>query len=121
MCVKMIIDDLPYAYDPQRNFLEQAKRCSKVIVEYAPGDEQISHFLQEIQKCVKNGTLLALDVKVNYGNYLEGFKTKKEINHAMSDICLNEVVKLMALSQHAADNKLEEISSICLNREVNGK
>ena len=121
MCVKMIIDNLPYAYDPQGNFLEQAKRCSEVIVEYLPNDEQIKHFLQEVQKCAKNGTNLNFAVKVNYGHYLSGFKTKKEIKRALSDISLNEVVKLMALSQHGAEKTLEELSLMCLNREVNGK
>lgn len=121
MCIKMIIDDLPYAYDPDRNFLEQAKRCSEVIVEYAPDDEQIVSFLKEIQTCVKNGTNLNLNVRVNYGQYLAGFKTKKEIKQALSDINLNEIVKLMTISQHGAEKTLEELSSICLNREMNGK
>lgn len=121
MCVRMVRDNIPCSYDPQGDFLEQTKNCTEVLVQYTPGDDMIKKFLQEVQKCAKNGTELALNVKVNYGDYLAGFKTKKEIQRALNDISLNEIVKLMALSQHSAEKTLEELSSMCLNREVNGK
>jgi hypothetical protein len=121
MCVLMVKDNIPCSYDPQADFLTQAKNCTEVIVHYVPHDEEIKQFLQEIQKCVKNGTSLTFSVKVDYGNYLSGFKTKKQISAAMNDICMNEVAKLLALSQHSADKKIEELSSICSNRDVNVK
>lgn len=117
----MVRDNIPCSYDPQGDFLEQTKNCTEVIVDYLPEDSMIKKFLQEIQKCAKNGTKLNLNVKVNYGDYLSGFKTKKEIKRALSDISLNEIVKLLTLSQHGAEKTLEELSSMCLNREVNGK
>lgn len=121
MCVRMVRDNIACSYDPQGDFLEQTKNCTEVLVDYTPGDSMIKKFLQEIQKCAKNGTSLSLNVKVNYGEYLSGFKTKKEIARALSDISLNEIAKLLVLSQHGAQKTLEELSSICLNREVNGK
>jgi hypothetical protein len=121
MCVRMVRDNIPCSYDPQGDFLEQTKNCTEVLVDYLPEDGMIKKFLQEIQKCAKNGTQLNLNVKVNYGSYLAGFKTKKDIQRALSDISLNEIVKLLALSQHGAEKTLEELSSMCLNREVNGK
>lgn len=121
MCVRMVRDNIPCSYDPQGDFLEQTKNCTEVLVQYAPGDSMIEKFLQEVQKCAKNGTALNFAVKVNYGDYLSGFKTKKEIKRALNDISLNEVVKLLALAQHGAEKTLEELSLMCLNREVNGK
>ena len=121
MCVRMVRDNIPCSYDPQGDFLEQTKNCTEVVVEYLPEDKEIKKFLQEIQKCAKNGTHLDFNIKVNYGNYLSGFKTKKEIKRALNDINLNEIVKLLALSQHGAEKTLEELSSMCLNREMNGK
>lgn len=121
MCVRMVRDNIPCSYDPQGDFLEQTKNCTEVLVDYLPGDTLIKKFLQEIQKCAKNGTSLSLNVKVNYGDYLSGFKTKKDIRQALNDISLNEIVKLLALSRHGAEKTLEELSSMCLNREVNGK
>ncbi len=121
MCVQMVRDNIRCSYDPQGNFLEQTKNCTEVLIQYTPGNYMIEKFLQEIQKCAKNGTNLDLNVKVSYGSYLSGFKTKKEIRQALSDISLNEIVKLMTLSQHGAEKTLEELSSMCLNREVNGK
>ncbi len=121
MCVKMVRNNIPCSFDPQGDFLEQAKDCTEVIVQYLPDDREIKKFLQEVQKCAKNGTNLGFSVKVSYDDYLAGFKTKKEIKRAMNDISLNEVVKLITLIQHAAEKKLEEISSICFNREVDGK
>lgn len=120
MCVRMVRDNIPCSYDPQGDFLEQAKNCSEVIVEYLPGDVMLETFLKHVQECVKNGTCLPFTVKVNYGSYLSGFQTKKQIAQAMNDINLNEVIKLLALTHRNTDQKLAEISDIC-NREVNGK
>lgn len=117
MCIKMVIDNIACSYDPKGNFLEQVRKCSEVIVEYLPGDDEIRHFLQEVQKCAKNGISLDLNVRVNYGNYLSGFKAKQEIHSALNDISLNEVIKLISLSQHTAEKKLRELSEICANRE----
>jgi hypothetical protein len=113
MCIRMIKDNIACSYDPSGSLVEQAKNCSEVIVDYEPGDVDVQHFLQEVQTCVANGTNLNLNVKVNYGNYLSGFKTKKELQSALNDISLNEVIKLIALSQHTAERKLEELSMLC--------
>lgn len=121
MCVTMVRDNIACSYDPQGDFLEQAENCTEVIIDYLPEDGIIKKFLQEVQKCAKNGIKLDLNVKVNYGDYLSGFKTKKEIKRALSDISLNEIVKLLTISQHNAEKKLEELSLMCLNREMNGK
>lgn len=117
----MIRDNIAFSFDPQGDFLEQTKNCTEVIVQYKPQDEEIKKFLQEVQKCAADGTSLTFDVVVDYGSYLSGFRTKKEIKRALNDISLNEIIKLMALAQHNAAKKLEEISEICSNREVNGK
>jgi len=121
MCVTMVRDNIQHSYDPSGDFLAQVKNCTEVVIDYLPNDKEIKKFLQEIQRCAKLGINLSLNVKVNYGDYLSGFKTKKAIKRALNDISLNEIVKLMALSQHSAEKSLEEISLMCLNREVNGK
>lgn len=121
MCVKLVKDNISQSFDPSGDFLEQTKNCTEVIVQYQPDDEEIKKFLQEMQKCAKNGTSLEFDVSVNYGDYLSGFRTKKEIRRALSDISLNEIIKLMTLSQHNAAKKLEEISELVAKSEVSGK
>lgn len=123
MCVRMVRNNIPCSFDPQGDFLEQTKNCSEVIVQYQPDDEEIKKFLQEMQKCAKNGTSIDFEVTVDYGSYLSGFRTKKEIKRALNDISLNEIVKLMTLSQHNAAKKLEEISEICAHsaRDESGR
>jgi hypothetical protein len=121
MCVVMVKNNIRCSFDPQGDFMEQTKGCTEVVVHYKPEDKEIEKFLQEIKKCAQNGIRLDLSVKVDYDNYLSGFKTKKEIKAAMNDIRLNEVIGLLALSQHSTEKKLEEISSMCVNREVNVK
>lgn len=121
MCIKIIKDSSECEYDIEKPFLEQFCGSTEVIVKYRPDDEQIESFLKEMQICVNNGLNPNLNVKVQYGDSFMGFKTKKKLDKTISDIKLNEIVKLMVLSQLDVDKKLEELSSMCSKREIDVK
>lgn len=117
MCVKLIKNNEEHEYDCNKTLQEQAIGCTEILVNYQPNDKEIEKFLQEMQYCVKSGYNPDIAVKVEYGDFLMGYKTNKEIVRALNDIQVNEIIKLIALSQHGTDKKLEEISMMCANRE----
>lgn len=121
MCVKITTNNIEKHFDCDIPIESQVSNASSVKVEYRPDDKEICKFLQEIDKCAKNGISLKINVKVDYNNYLEGFKFKKQINKAVKSININELIKLMVLSQSAADKKLKELVDMCLNRECDVK
>lgn len=121
MCVKLIKDSIPMSYDPSSPLKDQIDASTIVLVNYQPNDEEICSFLKDVQHCASTGQHLDLNLKVDYGYYLDGFKVKKQLKKALSDISLNEIIKLMALSQSETDRKLSELSSMCYNREIDGR
>jgi hypothetical protein len=121
MCVKLCKNDETYEYDFSKPLLNQIDGCTDILIKYEPDDENIRHFLQEIQHCAKIGVNPNVKIRVEYSNFLMGFKTKNEIKTALNDINLNEVIKLLVLMQRDTDQKLAEMSNICANRECNGK
>jgi hypothetical protein len=116
MCVKLIKGDQLINYDSNRPLMEQVYDVKEVVVQYKPKDKSVETFLQEMQKCVKYGVNPGIKVKVEYNDFLKGYKTKKQIIKAMNDITLNEIIKLVALMQHGIDKTLEEIAASCANR-----
>jgi hypothetical protein len=121
MCVKIIKNNIILEYDLDKDFAEQMQGSTQVVVNYRPQDEEIEHFLHEMQMCAATGMDPKLNIKIHYNDFLDGYKTKKKLKKALNDIDVNELVKLMVLSQVSADNKLEELSAMCLNREADAK
>ncbi len=118
MCVKLIRNEKSCDYDCEKTLMAQMPGCTEIQVQYRPNDESIEKFLKDIQDCAKFGLSIDPKVKISveYGNFLSGYKTKKQIAKAISDISLNEVIKLMTLMQRGVDKKLEEIHSLITER-----
>ena len=116
MCVKFLKDDQLISYDCSKPLMDQVSGVSEVVVEYKPKDKSVEAFLKEMQHCAKYGLNPNVKVKVEYGEMLNGYKTKKQLIGAMNDITLNEIVKLLALMQRSIDKSLEELSATCANR-----
>ena len=119
MCVKILLDNSEVPYDCNLPLEMQVVNATEVRVNYQPNDVEVEKFLQEVERCAKSGCDLKMKVKICYNDFLAGFKMKKQLRRALSDISFNEIIKLMVLTQSEADRKLEELSTICLNRELN--
>lgn len=113
MCIKIIKDNVEFSYNIHKPIAEQIQGASQVLVNYKPNDEEIECFLEDIQYAAAAGIDWKVSVKVNYGEFLDGYKLKKQVKKALSDIDMNEIIKLMVLSQHDTDKKLEELYSLC--------
>jgi hypothetical protein len=116
MCVKLVKNNIEVEYNCDKPLMDQVYGVSEIVVNYRTNDKEIKTFLKEMQKCVSTGVNPKVKVRVEYNDFLNGYKTKKKIAKAMNDIALNEVIKLVALMQHSIDKSLEELSLTCLNR-----
>jgi len=116
MCVKFLKDDQFIEYDCSKPLMDQVCGIKEVLVEYQPKDKSVDAFLKEMQKCAQYGLNPNVKVRVEYGEMLNGYKTKKQLIGAMNDITINEIVKLLALMQRSIDKSLEELSAACANR-----
>jgi hypothetical protein len=121
MCIKLTKNNETYEYDLGKTFQEQIEGCTEAFIKYEPNDESIGQFLQGMYACAKNGKNPHLKIKIECDNFLAAYKVKRDLNGALNDIDLNEIAKLLVLSQHNAEQKLEEISLICTNRYFDGK
>lgn len=113
MCVKIAKNNQLINYDCNKNLIDQTKDSTEVIVNYTPNDKEIDKFLKDFAYCSKVGIDPKLNIKVHYGDYLNGFKVKKLVKNIMNDININEFIKLMTLTQLKLDRILEEISLLC--------
>ena len=120
MCVKILRNNEEVSFDPDKEFMPQVLGSDRVVVNYKPKDKEVAVFIDCMEQCAKLGINPKLTIHVNYEDQIGGTKTKRKIKKALSDININEVVKLVAMSQQSTDKKLEEISSLCL-KENNAK
>lgn len=120
MCVKILRENQEVSFDPDKEFMPQVEGATKVVVNYKPKDREVASFIECMEQCVKLGIDPKVKLQVNYEDQIAGTKVKRKLKKALSDISINEVVKLVAMSQQSIDKKLEEISEMCL-KENNAK
>lgn len=116
MCVKLLKDEQWIEYDCDKPLVDQIVKCSEILVNYKPKDQEVEKFLTEMQKSAKNGLDLDVKIKVEYNDFLDGYKTKKQLIGAINDITVNQIIKLLVLTQRSIDKSLEELSVTCSNR-----
>lgn len=121
MCIKIFKNGVETPYDMQKPIEPQVADSTEISIDYEPNCDEISIFLKDVERCVDTGSNLNLNLKIKYGNFLMGYKLKKQMKKAVNDISLNEIIKLLVLSQHSADRKLEELANICSNRACDVK
>lgn len=109
MCVKLVSQSEERAYDIDKPLEEQIKDCQQIVVNYQPFDKSVEKLCQEMQRFAKMGIDTKVSIKVVHNDNVVGFRVKKKLERASSDITLNEIIKLMVLSHHETDKKLEEL------------
>lgn len=118
MCVMIIRDSGQVKYNPSIPLKPQIENSKEVIVNYVPGDSSVGAFVKEIENLIENGLSSSVNLKVNHNNNIFGLKTKKAIEKVKCDMKLNELIKLLVLSQKEVDKKLEDLMNVC---KVNGR
>ena len=121
MCIKIVRSKEEFSYDMSQPLESQIRGSERIVVDYEPSDPAIDKFLDEVERLCKNGITANLNIKFNHNNNLAGAKLKKEMVRLSKDLDINEVIKLMVTAQSEIDRKLEELSSICLDKNYRGK
>lgn len=111
MCIKIINHQQEISYDSNKPLEEQINGAEQIVVNYEPFDKSVDKFLQEVERFTKNGIDTKLSIKVIHNDHIFGFKIKQKLKQATSDMTLNEIIKLMVLTQIETDKKLEELSN----------
>lgn len=113
MCIKLVNAHEEIPYDTNKPLEEQLRGCEQIVVNYEPFDKSVDKFLEEVQRFAKTGIDQKLSIKVIHNDHIFGFKVKQQLQRATSDISLNEIIKLMVLTHHSIDRKLEDLTNEC--------
>lgn len=118
MCVMIIHDNKEVKYNPNISLESQIENSKEIVVNYVPGDSSVGIFVKEMESLIKKGLSKAVNLKVNHNDNIFGLKTKKAISKVQCDMRLNELIKLLVISQREVDKKLEDLMNMC---KVNGR
>lgn len=113
MCIKFINGNVNKNYDPSKPLEDQIDGFQDIMVDYDPQDSSIELFLKEIQRIIKTGLKANFNIKVQHNNNIFGFKVKKKLQKANTDLVINDIIKMMVLGYSNTDKKLEELSTTC--------
>lgn len=111
MCIKIINNSKETPYDCSKPLEDQIKGADRIVVDYEPFDKSMDKFLEEVERFSRTGVDAKLSITVLHNDNIFGFKTKQKLKRCTSDMMLNDIIKLMALSHCAVDKKLEDLAN----------
>lgn len=113
MCIKIVnsYEEIPYNINIPLE--KQLRQSDQIIVNYEPFDKSISPFLADVERIVNTGIDTKLNIRVVHNDDIFGFKMNQKMKKATNDMAVNEIIKLMALTQCVTDKKLEELAKEC--------
>ena len=117
MCVEIIKYNEQQSYKPELPFEEQFCDCQEVLIDCTPGCPKVVKFLNEVEKICKNGQSLPLNIKLADNTNLKLFSKTKELN---KELILNDIIHHAVLFHQDTDNKLKELSEMCLKGNCSG-
>jgi hypothetical protein len=116
MCIKIFNSANEVEYDMDKPLEDQVGQSNKIVIDYSLEDTSIEKFVDEVERICKNGVTCNLNIEVMTNSILKGAKVKRQTKALEFDLKLNDLIKLMTMTQFNADKKLEEMSELCLKR-----
>src|SRR5574343_29622 len=113
MCVKILSNNVERKFNVELPLDEQISKGDQIVIKYEPFDSEIDYLVKEIQRFVNSGIDSDLNIKVEHGNNINGLKINKLISQANRQMRLNDIIRLMVLSQREIDSKLDELVKEC--------
>ncbi len=113
MCIKIVRLKEEVSYDMSVPLEEQLRGSKQVIINYEPKDPSIDRFLDEMERLCKKGISASVNIKFNHNNNLLGAKIRNKISKLSEDLDINELIKIITITQAETDKKLEEITKLC--------
>ena len=111
MCVEIFKSDTKQSYKPELPFEEQFIGSKEVLIDCESNCPKVARFLDEIEKICKNGQSLSLQIKLTDNTNFKLYSKTKQLN---KDLLLNDIIGHAVLLHKNADDKLKELSEMCL-------
>lgn len=111
MCVEIFKLDKKESYKPELPFEEQLCGCQEVLIDCGPNCPKVNKFLDEIEKFCKLGQSFPINIKLLDNSNLKLYSKTKQLN---KELILNDIVKQAVLIHKNTDNKLKELSDMCM-------
>jgi hypothetical protein len=115
MCIK-IIGNEEIEFNIDKPLVRQIEGATKIQVNYDPLDPKIASFLKQIEIMAVMGQGFSGDIHVNPNNRLDGLKFERRVEKIKKALNINEVIKGLARLHSNTDNRLSELSELCLGR-----
>jgi hypothetical protein len=117
MCVEILKLDEKQSYKPELPFAEQFVGSSEVLIDCEPNCPKVAKFLDEVEKICRNGQSLPITIRLADNTSLNLFSKTKKLN---KELAVNDIVRQMVLVHKNTDDKLKELSEICLKGSCGG-
>jgi hypothetical protein len=114
MCVNIVTQKRKIKYNTDKPLEEQIGKCNRVVVDYNQEDKDVLIFMKELERIVKNGISVDLNVQVIHNDNIKGFRAKKRIDKLKNDLDINDIIKYMVKSQKEVDEKLNDLINCCV-------
>ncbi|HEY5236721.1 MAG TPA: hypothetical protein VIJ14_11125 [Rhabdochlamydiaceae bacterium] len=95
---------------------DQIVGAKEILIDFDPLDKKIDNFVDKIEEMAQNGTSCQADIKVNPNNHLNGLKLERHMERLKKKLDVNEVVKGLCLFHSSAEQKLNELSEMCVGK-----
>lgn len=111
MCVEIFKSDTKQSYKPELPFEEQFIGSKEVLIDCESNCPKVARFLDEVEKICKNGQSLPITIRLADNSNLKLFKETKKLN---KDLFLNDIIGHAVLLHKNTDDKLKELSEMCI-------
>ncbi len=111
MCVEIIKLEEQQSYKPELPFVDQIMDSKEILIDCNPDCPKVAKFLDEVEKICRNGQTLPIHIKLADNSNINLFKKTKQLNN---DLLINDIIGQTVLIHKNADNKLKELSELCL-------
>lgn len=114
MCIKIVHTHDEFEFEPGKLLEQQVKGAKQIIIDYKPNDTRIEAFMDQMGRIVRTGVSCQMNIQVKSNNTLSGYRLGRQIDKAINNLELNEVVKSLVNSYSETDRKLQEIQEFCM-------
>jgi len=117
MCIKIISPEKSLEFNPMEPLEDQVYNAKEILVKYEPNEERkMNSFVREMERMVLSGLSCGAEIKVETNNHLEGVKLERKLDKLKLKLNVNEMVKGLTKFHADLDNKLCELSKLCLEK-----
>ncbi len=117
MCIRIVRDRDSLKFDMSKPLERQIEGAREIVVNYDPANPKIESFVSGLERMVRSGVGCLAQIRVNANSSSNGLRLERKLESLQKKLLINETVKSLTKFQSDTDNKLCEISRICLGSD----